>query len=121
MSRLHSSLELREFCTKSLKQYLREALELEMSDNCSEKTVNITVNPGVELEENSDRKQVDKKKMTTPHFIEWQSPIVEWLNPLREWQAPLLEYQENLLDWYVPYGADHGDGEGPGEEEIFQP
>ena len=36
-------------------------------------------------------------------------------------QAPLIEYQENLLDWYVPYGADHGDGEGPAEEEIFQP
>ena len=62
-------------------------MELEVLENGSEKTVNITINPGMEIQEKKDGKQVDKKKMTTPHFIEWQSPIVEWLNPLREWQV----------------------------------
>ena len=37
-------------------------------------------------------------------------------------QAPISEYQESLLEWYVPYGvSDFGDGDGLGEEDIFQP
>ena len=38
-------------------------------------------------------------------------------------QAPLSEYQENLFEWYVPYGnfGNVADGEGLGEEDIFQP
>ena len=94
LSELHSSQELKEFCTKSLKEYLREALELETS----QKKVNITVNQHYQHSQNcqehsnctdrsSSTKWTEKKKKTTPHFIEWQSPIVEWLNPLREWQV----------------------------------
>ena len=37
-------------------------------------------------------------------------------------QAPISEYQESVLEWYLPYGvSDLGDGEGLGEEDIFQP
>ena len=37
-------------------------------------------------------------------------------------QAPISEYQESVLEWYLPYGVtDLGDGEGLGEEDIFQP
>ena len=103
MSQIDSSQELRNLCTKSLKQYLREALELEVSENGSEKTVNITINPGMEIQEKRDGKQVDKKKMTTPHFIEWQSPIVEWLNPLREWQVRSYQHHHHVVIWYQCY------------------
>ena len=36
----------------------------------------------------------------------------------------MSEYQGNLFEWYVPYGTFSGDscdGEGLGEEDIFQP
>ena len=83
---------MRDFCTKSLKQYLREALELDASLKVTEKPVNITVNHSCQDHINSSdrtvsRKFSEKKKKISPYFIEWQSPIVEWLNPIREWQV----------------------------------
>ena len=100
-----------------------------------------------ELLEIDDKKEMQGEKEETkrvvPHFIEWQAPIVEWLSPIKDWQvwgvlhsqneydttvintsfqAPISEYQESLLEWYVPYGVtDLGDGDGLGEEDIFQP
>jgi len=72
-------------------------------------------------EESNDDDEIEDRD--TPYFIEWQAPIVEWLAPIRDWQGSLNEYQENLLEWYVPYGSfGHvGDGDGLGEDDIFQP
>ena len=104
MSQFCSSQHLQEFCTKSLKQYLRETLELQSAKE-SEKKINIRVNnvcqdnqhcqdtSSFSSSSNSScnssysDKPTESKQRTIPHFIQWQAPIVEWLNPLREWQV----------------------------------
>jgi len=136
-------------CTKSLKDYLRETLLMDKVESSASDVV-IEMECLEKVEKELCQKEVNKKDIRiyvnelnaaacdetplienkstkkvreTPYFIEWQSPIVEWLNPIRDWQAPLSEYQENLFEWYVPYGnfGNIADGEGLGEEDIFQP
>ena len=112
MSQFPSSQHLQEFCTKSLKQYLRETLELEPVKE-TEKQINIRVNHVCQenhhcqdtssLSSSSSSSpsrpsssysetQTESKERTIPHFIQWQAPIVEWLNPLREWQVEIGDH-----------------------------
>ena len=42
-----------------------------------------------------EKKKSKNCKKHTPHFIEWQSPIVEWLNPIREWQVSTIHNNQH--------------------------
>ena len=111
MSQFCSSQHLQEFCTKSLKQYLRETLELQAVKE-SEKKINIRVNnvcqdnhhcqdtssSSSSYSSSYSEKPTESKQRTIPHFIQWQAPIVEWLNPLREWQVVVLSLEVIIIN-----------------------